>query len=58
MIFVNSFLKKKSYYEKVFKIEVGKVRDLNTLVVGIIFVGLFISTLTSVDISRLGKQWN
>lgn len=58
MIFVHKFLKKKNYYDRVAKIEVGKVRAINTLVVGIIFIGLFISMLTSRDISRLGKQWN
>lgn len=58
MIFVHKFLKKKKYYDRVSKIEVGKVRAINTLVVGIIFIGLFISMLTSRDISRLGKQWN
>ncbi len=58
MIFVHKFLKKKKYYERVSKIEVGKVRAINTLVVGIIFIGLFVSMLTSRDISRLGKQWN
>lgn len=58
MLFVNKELKKKKYYQKVEKIEIGKVRALNTLVVGLIMVGLFISTLTSVDISRLSKQWN
>ncbi len=58
MFFVNRHLKKKRYYHQVSKIEVGKVRALNTLVFGLIFVGFFISTLTSVDISRLGKQWN
>ncbi len=58
LIIVNKKLKKKNYYEKVSKIEVGKVRALNTLVVAIVCLGLFISTLTSVDISRLGKQWN
>lgn len=58
MIFVNRSLKKKNYYEKVSKIEKGKVRAVNTLVVGLIFMGIFISTLSSVDISRLSKQWN
>ncbi len=58
MIFVHKTLKKKKYYHKVSKIEIGKVRAVNTLVVGVIFVGLFISTLSSTDISRLGKQWN
>lgn len=58
MFFVNKTLKKKNYYEKVSKIEKGKLRAVNTLVVGLIFMGIFISTLTAVDISRLGKQWN
>lgn len=58
MVFVNYVLKKKNYYNKVSKIEVGKVRALNTIVAGLILVGLFISTLNSVDINRLGKQWN
>ena len=58
MIFVNRSLKKKNYYEKVSKIEKGKVKAVNTLVVGLIFMGIFISTLSSVDISRLSKQWN
>ena len=58
MIFIHHQLKKRKYYEKVTVIESGKVRAINTLVVGLILVGLFISTLNSVDISRLGKQWN
>ena len=58
MIFVNKFLKKKNYYKRVEGIENGKVRAINTLIFGIIFLGLFISTLTSRDLSRLGKQWN
>lgn len=58
LFLVNRSLKKKKYYSKVSETEVGKVRALNTLVFGLIFVGFFISTLTSVDISRLGKQWN
>ena len=58
MIFVHRFLKKKKYYVKVSKIENGKVRAINTLVVGIIFLGLFISMLSARDLSRLGKQWN
>lgn len=58
MIFVNRALKKKNYYTKVSKIEKGKIRALNTLVVGLIILGFFISMLNSTDISRLGKQWN
>lgn len=55
---VHHALKKRKYYDRVTEVEVGKVRALNTLVIGLIFIGFFISTLTSVDISRLGKQWN
>lgn len=58
IFFVNKKLKKRKYYDKVSKIEKGKVRALNTLVAGVVCIGLFISTLTSVDISRLSKQWN
>lgn len=58
IFFVNRSLKKKGYYAKVSEIEIGKLRALNTMVVGLICVGFFISTLSSVDISRLGKQWN
>lgn len=58
MIFVHKYLKKKKYYDRVSKIEIGKVRAINTLVVGIIFIGMFISTLSAKDISRLGKQWD
>ena len=47
MIFVHSFLKKKKYYDRVAKIEKGKVRAMNTLVVGIIFIGFFISMMSS-----------
>ena len=58
MIFVNIYLKRKKYFDYVSNIEVGKVRALNTLVAGLIFYGFFISSLTSLDISRFGKQWN
>ena len=58
LLIVNKKLKKLDYYTKVSKIEKGKVRALNTLVVGLIAVGVFISTLTSLDIGRLVKQWN
>ncbi len=58
MLFVNRALKKKDYYQRVSKIENGKIRALNTLVAGLIILGFFISMLNSTDISRLGKQWN
>ena len=58
MIFVHLQLRKKDYYKKVEKIEVRKVRFLNTIVVTLIVLGFFMSMLTSLDISRIKKQWN
>lgn len=58
IIFIHKELKKKKYYERVAKVETGKIRAINTLLVGVILIGLFISTMSSVDISRLSKQWN
>ena len=58
ILFVHRSLKSRKYYEKASKIERGKVRAINTLIVGIIMIGLFISSLNAVDISRLNKQWN
>ena len=58
MIFVHLYLKKKGYYDYVKDIEVGKVRALNTIVASLIVFGFFVSTLTGLDISRFGKQWN
>lgn len=58
MIFVHIYLKKKDYYNYVKDVEVGKVRALNTIVASLIFFGFFVSTLTGLDMSRFGKQWN
>lgn len=58
LVFIHLQLKKKGYYDKVEKVEIPKIRFLNTIVVTLILLGLFISMLTSVDISRLRKQWN
>lgn len=58
MFIVNYRLKKKNYFERVAKIERGKKRALGTLVAALFCAGVFVSTLTSVDISRLAKQWN
>ena len=58
MIFVHKSLKKKKYYDRVSKIEVGRIRAVNTLIVGLILIGLFISTMSSIDISRLSRQWS
>lgn len=56
LLVVNSSLKRKKYYTTVK--QNGKVTALNTMVMGVIAVGFFISTLTSLDIGRFGKQWN
>lgn len=58
MLFVNRYLKRKDYFTKVSKVEIGKERLLNTMVVGLITLGFFVSTLTSTDVGRLDKQWN
>ena len=58
MILVNYHLKRKDYFSIVGKVENGKLRCLNTLVASLIVGGVFISTLTSTAIGRLGKQWN
>lgn len=55
---INNTLKKRNYYEEVEKVEVPKVSMMNTLIVGLVTLGLFISTLTGTDLSRLKKQWN
>lgn len=56
LIVVHSGLKKKNYYENIN--QNGKVMALNTMVMGVIALGFFISTLTNLDIGRFGKQWN
>lgn len=58
LIFVHLSLRKKGYYVEVAKVEVGKIRVMNTLIGALIITGFFVSMLTSLDISRLGKQWN
>ena len=58
LCFVHLQLKRKKYYDRVKEIEKGKTRFLNTCVVSLIALGFFISMLSSVDISRLNKQWN
>lgn len=56
LFFVNKSLKTKKV--KAEKKGAGKVIALNTLVVGLIFLGFFLSSLSSLDYGRLGKQWN
>ena len=56
LLIINGGLKRKGYFNKI--IQNGKVMMLNTLVMGVITIGFFISTLTSLDVGRFGKQWN
>lgn len=58
LIFVHLQLRKKKYYENVERIEIRKIRFLNTIVVTLIMLGFFMSMLTGLDISRMKKQWN
>ncbi len=58
LLYINHNLKNNNYFEKVAKIEVGKIRALNTFVASLIVLGFFISMLTGLDIGRFGKQWN
>ena len=58
LFFMNKFLKKRDYYEYAGRLENGKVRAFNTLIASVVSLFIFMSMLTSVDISRLNKQWN
>lgn len=58
IIFIHRELKKKKYYLKVSKIENGRIRAVNTLLASVVLFGIFISTMSSIDISRFSKQWN
>lgn len=58
LLIINYFLKRQHYFAKVEKVEKGKINALNTLVAGLICGGIFVSLLTSVDITRLYKEWN
>ena len=56
LIVVHNRLKKHNYYNNIN--QNNKLCLLNTLIVGVIFLGCFISSLTSLDIGRFSKQWN
>lgn len=56
LIVVHARLKKHNYYNDIK--QDNKLCLLNTLIVGMIFLGFFISSLTSLDIGRFSKQWN
>lgn len=56
LIVVHARLKKHNYYNDIK--QNNKLCLLNTLIVGMIFLGLFISSLTNLDLGRFSKQWN
>lgn len=58
LLFFHFQFKKKDYYNRVEKIEKGKKRFLNTIGITLISLGIFVTQLTSTDLSRLNKQWN
>ena len=47
-----------SFYDNVSNGKTGRIVFLKVLIVGVIFLGFFMSTVTGTDISRLYKQWN
>lgn len=58
LIFVHIKLKKKNYYKKIETKTERKKKMTKTLITGSAILGLFIITLTSLDVSRFIKQWN
>ena len=58
LLFVHVTLKSRSYYLKVTETEDGKKSFKHTILGGLIVALVFILTLSSTDIGRLGKQWN
>lgn len=58
LLFVHFSLSKKSYYSMVEKIERGKKRLFTTLVTAFVIIGVFIVSLSALEIGRLVKQWN
>lgn len=58
LIFVHIKLKKKNYYKKIETKTERKKKMTKTLITGSAILGLFIITLTPLDVSRFVKQWN
>lgn len=58
LIFIHIKLKKKNYYKKIEAKSTRKKKMTSTLIAGAAILGLFIITLTSLDVSRFVKQWN
>ena len=50
--------KEKNYYKKIETKTERKKKMTMTLITGSAILGLFIITLTSLDVSRFVKQWN
>lgn len=58
LIFVHLKLKKRGYYSKLKVKEKSYISVLKVVAASFVFLGIFVSTLTGTDISRLYKQWN
>ena len=58
MIIYHYHLKRKKYFTYAESKENRKKRFIGTLVCGVIIYGIFFATVTSVEYSRLSKQWN
>lgn len=58
MLIYHSHLKKTKYYEFAGPKENRKKRFTGTIISGIVVYSLFFMTVTSVEFSRLSKQWN
>ena len=58
LLFFHFQLKKKSYYDKVKKVEQSRKRFFTTLALALMSLGIFTVQLTSKDLSRLNKQWD
>ena len=56
--FIHMYLKKHKYYARVAKIERGKKRFFNTIIIGSLMTFITISLMQASDYSRLKKQWN
>ncbi len=58
LIVINHWFKKSDYYNTKLSSLNLKAMATNTLIVGIVVLGLFISSLSSLELSRFNKQWN
>ncbi len=58
LIIVNKKLKNTSYYDSITGKKQSRFTFLKVIIISAIFLGCFLTTLTSTDISRIYKQWN